>query len=100
MNDSRVAAMRLHLQTAVPLRMMALAEKGGPDAGDFAAVAAYEDVLEKRSEDLIFGGGEQVGLVAGLSRAIATLAYAPGGITIFDLHFAAGPEPVYGRAEV
>lgn len=98
---ARYSALMTHLLMAVPLSMMTLAERGGPDADDMAAAIAYSDDLAEHGDDLIFGGGDRSSreLVAGLVRAIAVLAYAPGGITLFGQHWEAGESPVYGRAD-
>lgn len=97
--DLRLEAVRLYLQTVVPLKMLAMQARGGPSADDRAAAAAYETVLERRGEELIFGGGnDQAALFGGLAQAIAVLSFHPGGVTPFGLHFAAGEQPVYGRA--
>jgi hypothetical protein len=98
--DARYALLQSHLQFSVPLRMQTLDARGGPDEDDRLAAIAYSQVLAEHGDDLIFGGGDRssAALVADLVKAIAVLAYAPGGVHLFGMHFQSAP-PVYGRAE-
>jgi hypothetical protein len=97
--DLRSTTMASYLLTAVPLQMMALAAKGGPDDADRAAMAGYSRMLAEHGDDLLFGGKYGGGAAADLARAVALLSYLPGGIRLFGLYFSAveGP-PVYGGA--
>jgi hypothetical protein len=99
--ELRHGHMQSYLLTAVPLQMMALAAKGGPDAADRVAMAGYAQTLAEHGDDLLFGGTHAAGAAADLARSVALLSYMPGGVTTFGLRFeaeAAGG-PIYGRAE-
>lgn len=74
-----------------PLEIMNLEERGGPTREDWRWAASQVDFLSEKS-DMLFGGAEkrEVSQVASIYlRAIAILAFAPGGIEIFGHHFVA-----------
>ena len=83
------------MQMAVPLHIMRLQEKGGPDKQDMERAQAISDKLGEREDILLFGGGRQgecAEMFNETARAIAVLAFCPGGITIFGSHFEAKDE--------
>jgi len=78
------------MSAAVPLRIMALVEKGGPDAEDYAKAQAHNVVLGERGDVMLFGGGkngEAADLFNKTAQAIAILAFCPGGVTLFNQTF-------------
>lgn len=87
MQDDNLLAMAL--STAVPLRMMAMAEKGGPDAEDRKKAQKASDLLGEKGDKLLFGGkkGEAAELFNLLAHAITVLSFCPGGVTTFGQNF-------------
>lgn len=85
----RLSMMAQTLGMAVPLAMRALQDRGGPTAGDRASLSAVAKALAESGDQLIFGGPRSRELFNATTRAIAILAFCPGGITIFGLHFEA-----------
>ncbi len=77
------------LSIAVPLRIMAMAEKGGPDAEDMKKAHKAGDLLGEKGDKLLFGGkkGEAAELFNLLAHAITVLSFCPGGVTTFGQHF-------------
>lgn len=73
----------------VPLRIADLQRRGGPEDWEYEAARAFVPDLLERGDVLLYGGapGEAGALAARLMQAIAVLAFAPGGITIFGQHF-------------
>ena len=87
-NDSSLLA--LTLQTGVPLRIMEMERSGGPTEDDYTFAREYASTLGSKGDVLLFGGGkkgEAAGLMNGLIRAVAVLAFCPGGVRLFGCHF-------------
>lgn len=85
------------LDCAVPLEIDALASRGGPDDADIEAARAFGSDLALRGDVMLFGGGKpgEVGeLASQTARAIAVLAFSPGGVTLFGRHWEAEARPV------
>ena len=99
MNDN----LSIALATAVPLHILQLQAKGGPDAEDLKKATAMSDVLGERGDVLLFGGGKKgkKGEVAeifnGLARALAVLSFVPGGVTLFGSHWETKIEEKLGK---
>lgn len=84
------------MATAVPLHIMQLQAKGGPDAADRAKAQETSAMLGERGDVLLFGGGkkgEAADLFNRTAHATAVLAFVPGGVDIFGQHFEAVKEP-------
>jgi hypothetical protein len=80
------------MSAAVPLHIMQLQEKGGPDAADMKKAQETSDMLGERGDVLLFGGGktgEPADLFNRTAHTVAVLAFVPGGIDIFGQHFEA-----------
>ena len=78
------------MQAAVPLHVLQLKDKGGPDAADMAKAKESSDMLGERGDVLLFGGGKKgecADLFNRTAHAIAVLAFCPGGVDIFGAHF-------------
>ena len=78
------------MQMAVPLWVKAYKDKGGPNAEDMKAAQETSDILGERGEILLCGGGksgECADQFNRTARAVAVLAFVPGGVTIFGSHF-------------
>ena len=77
---------------AVPLHIMQLQAKGGPDAADMKKAQETSDMLGERGDVLLHGGGkkgESSDLFNRTAHTVALLAFVPGGIDIFGQHFEA-----------
>lgn len=79
------------LQAAVPIEIARLRDKGGPDEDDLRACRDQLARILSHGDVLLFGGrkGEAARLFASLARAIAVMAFAPGGVRIFGQHWEA-----------
>jgi hypothetical protein len=80
----------LTLQTGVPLRIMEMEHRGGPSDLDLNFAREYSSVLGSKGDVLLFGSkkkGECAELMNGLIRAVAVLAFCPGGVRLFGSHF-------------
>lgn len=86
-------ALHVSLLTAVPLYILEIKEKGGPDEADYKAAREASNALGERGDVLLFGGSKHKGEIAelfnSLAHAIAVLAFCPGGVTIFREHWEA-----------
>jgi predicted HAD superfamily Cof-like phosphohydrolase len=81
----------LHLQTFVPLRIAELRRAGGPSEADFERVRdkRTQDICE-HADELLYRGkqeGTAARLITVVVDSVAVLAFCPGGIDIFGLHF-------------
>lgn len=80
------------MAAAVPLHIMRLQEKGGPDAADMKKAQETSDMLGERGDVLLFGGGkkgETADLFNRTAHAVAVLTFCPGGVDLFGQHFEA-----------
>lgn len=80
------------LSAAIPLRIAELKAKGGPDDDDYERARQYSRTLAERGDVLMFRGGkpgEAAELFNRLAEAVAVMAFAPGGITLFGDHWEA-----------
>lgn len=87
-----MSALHTMMGMAVPLHILKLKEKGGPDADDMRIAQETSDILGARGDVLLFGGGKKGECADQFNRtaaAIAVLAFCPGGIAIFGQHFEA-----------
>lgn len=75
----------LMLSVAVPLEIERLRQFGGPTDADYSSMAGIVDRLGNRGDVLLFGGpkGEPARLFSDLARALAVMAFLPGGVTAF-----------------
>lgn len=86
-------AIRCSLEVGVPFRMFDMQQHGGPSDRDWEETRAFAWVLGPSGDNLLYKSGkrgETARLMNEMIRAIAVLAFAPGGITIYGLHFDAG----------
>ena len=84
--------LQMMMATAVPLHIMQLQDKGGPDDKDMERARAVSDKLGERGDVLLYGSdkkGECAEMFNETARAIAILAFCPGGVNIFGQHFEA-----------
>jgi hypothetical protein len=75
--------LRTSLATAVPLWVWELYERGGPDPADFRTAHAFGRELAERGDRLLYRGsrpGETAEMFNRLARALAVMAFVPGGV--------------------
>jgi hypothetical protein len=91
--ESKHSLLSAHLSFAVPFAIAEIRECGGPTEADREFVAAFAQTLGEKGDVLLYGGkkGEAGTLVSQLARALAVLAYQPGGVSVFGLHFEEKP---------
>lgn len=93
MNDymaNVLSSLSIAMSAAVPLRIMGMYEKGGPDDGDFVRAQKAGQLLGEKGDLLMFKSkkeGETARIFNETAHAIAVLSFCPGGITIFNQHF-------------
>jgi hypothetical protein len=79
------------LEQVVPKLIAHLASRGGPTQADLAFARDFDSVLEDLGGYLSFRGKKRLGEAAevfnGLARAMAVLAFAPGGVSFLDCHW-------------
>lgn len=87
--DIKRERLSTHLSLTVPLAIDEIRERGGPTDADRDFAAAFGRMLAHKGDVLLYGGrrGEAAELVSQLARALAVLAYQPGGVSVFGLHF-------------
>jgi hypothetical protein len=88
------------LATAVPLHILELQAKGGPDAEDLKQAQEFSKDLGERGDVLLFGSkkkGEAAGLFNGLAKSLAVLSFVPGGVTLFGSHWETKTEETVGK---
>lgn len=79
------------LAAAVPLRIIALLERGGPEQSDFDRAQSFGDELGERGDILLFGGkkGEAAALFNKLAHIVAIMSFVPGGVEMFGQRWVA-----------
>jgi len=78
------------LEIAVPMQIAKLKREGGISEERIAQLQAYGEDLSGHGEALLYrsrAGGESAARFKQFVEIIAVGAFAPGGITIFGLHF-------------
>jgi len=78
------------MSAAVPLRIMGMLEKGGPDDADFERAQRAGKLLGEKGDLLLFRSkkeGETARIFNETAHAVAVLSFCPGGITIFGQCF-------------
>ena len=82
---------KLHLSAFVPLEIRELQQQGGPDEDQLTAASKLSHFIAEKGDAFQFGGkkGEASTYAARLTEALAIMAFIPGGVTAFGLHFEA-----------
>lgn len=91
MNDFKTALLQLHLQTMVSICIHDYAQQGGPSEEDYARIrnlypteiGSHGDAIQFREK------GQTARMIDMLVDGLAVLAFCPGGVTAFGLHFEA-----------
>jgi len=80
---------------AIPLHILELQECGGPSEDDLKYAHETSAILSEHGDKLLFKSkkkGETAEIFNRTAKAIAVLAFCPGGVTIFGQHFEARKE--------
>lgn len=89
------------LQTAVPLWVAEIKDRGGLSGADLQSARETSTLLASKGDVLLFGGGKR-GEVATVfnrvAKAIAILSFLPGGVTLFGSHWESKMEEVNNEA--
>jgi len=92
------------MSAAVPLEIMAIKQRGGPTEEDFAILSSgLANLLAEHGDLLLFGGAPRkidsrqepitcAEIFTKTAKAIAVLAFSPGGVDLFNQHFEAQKE--------
>lgn len=104
MSDAAYSLAQSCLAVSVPLRILEMKEKGGPDEEDLRKAAEFNDTDKFHHEYLMFRSpreGETAAVFNRLAHVIACLAFAPGGVNTFGTHWDAKDwPPKYRRRRV
>lgn len=89
--SSTLALLQVSLECAVPLHIIELEKRSRSEIQTMAteasqAIAEHGDLILYRGKKK----GESAKAFNALALGVAILAFAPGGVTIFGLHFEAG----------
>lgn len=85
----KLELIRLTLSTAVPLAIADLRHVGGPSDWHFEQASAFATDLGAEGDNLLFRTKKTSAIMARFCEVVAILAFVPGGVTIFGLHFEA-----------
>lgn len=88
------------LAAGVPLAMADLEKTGGPLERDIDEARAFGETIATEGADILFRSrkrGVTAALVTRLIRALAVLAFSPGGVTVAGLYFDAGRPDAEGN---
>lgn len=77
------------LDAAVPFQILELQRQGGPSKDDIEKAREFGSELASKADTLLYGGkkGEAGRLFNQTARAIAVLAFCPGGVTFAGSHY-------------
>jgi hypothetical protein len=78
------------LELGVPLRIQHLRQYGGPGTLDIERAREGAELIAMRGDDLLFGGAGghiSADLMTELIHMIAVMAFVPGGIKAFGMHW-------------
>lgn len=93
LESSNGELLKFALILGVPNAMRDLRLLGGPLDHDWEQARAFSDTLAEQGADLLFKSkkkGETAALCTKLIRMLAVMAFVPGGVDVFGLHFDAG----------
>jgi len=81
--------LQIALSAAVPLRIAELRRKPLAEILDPEALSSIQRTLAEAREEVLFGGKAGAAGFNAVADAVARLAFLPGGIEVFGMHFAA-----------
>ncbi len=89
-NTIENSPMTAALLAAVPLRIIGINGRGGPNDSDLARAKEIGQLIAEKGDILQFGGGkegESGHLFNELAQGIAILSFSPGGVICFGQHW-------------
>ncbi len=90
--SSKLSLLQATLSVAVPLRIEELRHKPLAEILDPDVLSSIQTRLGEAREEVLFGGKGCAAGFNAVADAIARLAFMPGGIEVFGMHFAARAE--------
>jgi hypothetical protein len=87
--SSELSLLQIALSAAVPMRIEELRHKPLSEILDPEALSSIQTRLGEAREDVLFGGKAGRAGFNAVADAVARLAFLPGGVTVFGMHFAA-----------
>lgn len=88
-DDTKLALLQAALGASVPLRVAELSER--PLGELMARAPELAQVIAEKGDVILYRSKKRGGTAAAfnaLAEAVAILSFAPGGVTVFDCHFA------------
>ena len=82
--------LQLHVSAMVPLAILEIQQRGGPDDLDYERVRSYVSELGAKGDAILYPSkpkGKSAEMVSKLVEAIAVLAFQPGGFKVFGLFY-------------
>ena len=95
--DQKQHLLATALDCAVPLRILEIKQRGGPDDVDFQRAREVGSLLGEKGDLLMFPGkkkGESARVFNEMAFGLAVLAFCPGGVKVFGRHWEAQEEEV------
>ncbi len=89
-NATKLHLIRCTLSALVPIAIFDLQQMGGPTEYHLEEAQKFGFVLGEKGDSLLYYVKGQTGKMMGrFCEAVAILAFCPGGVTVFGLHFEA-----------
>ena len=90
--SSKLSLLQATLSVAVPLRIEELRHKPLAEILDPDVLSSIQTRLGEAREEVLYGGKAGAAGFNAVADAVARLAFLPGGIEVFGMHFAARAE--------
>lgn len=88
--ESNKELLRLFISTTVPLLIMEYEQRGGIDQWDIKWLEQQGEILGSGGDVILcYEKGKSSRMIGILCRCLAIMAFFPGGVKIFGLHFEA-----------
>ena len=87
---TKLLLIRCTLEALVPIAIFDLQQQGGPDVYHQERARAFSSKLGAEGDTLLYNVKGKTGKIMGeFCEVLAVLAFVPGGVTVFGLHFEA-----------
>jgi len=90
--SSKLSLLQATLSVAVPMRIAELRDKPIEEILDPEALRSIQTRLAEAREEVLYGGKYCADGFNAVSDGIARLAFLPGGIDVFGMHFDASSQ--------
>jgi hypothetical protein len=92
-NEEKLYLIQCTLSALVPIAIFDLQKQGGPSEWHFEQCHAFSWKLGAEGDTLLYRVKGKTGKIMGeFCEVVAALAFVPGGISVFGLHFEAKVE--------